>query len=449
MMKYNNIETFNKDSSRQADALMVVVLSVYALVTVMIGWSNDRTSEAMVWASTLWIMGAAAYWLLKNRNGCRYVMAIVLMLMVGAQIHFGMGMLEYHFGVFVTLALLLLYRDWRPVVVSATTIAIHHVVSDRLQAMGWNVYCLSQPDFGRVMIHAAYVVAQTGFEIHIAQLLYRSESSSWKLSGRLQSAMRQLATTVDTVKQQAHQVYGASSEIASGSTDLSARTERTATRLQETSKAVDGVNRSIQLTTQAAQQARELVENTAREARTGGSAVGKLVGTMNDVQASSRQISTIIGVINGLSFQTNILALNAAVEAARAGEQGRGFAVVAAEVRSLAQRSSEAAKEIENLIQNSVNHVQRGAHMVGEAGQTMTQIMESVENLHTIIREISQNSEEQSGQISVTNQALHELGASTQENAALVEESTAAVQMLKNSAEFLNTTVSTLHLETV
>ena len=229
----------------------------------------------------------------------------------------------------------------------------------------------------------------------------------------------------------------ASAEIASGNQDLSARTEQAASNLEETAASMEQLTSTVRQSADAARQANQLAASAGGIAVRGGQVVGQVVTTMDEINHSSKKISDIIGVIDGIAFQTNILALNAAVEAARAGEQGRGFAVVAGEVRNLAQRSAEAAKEIKNLIGASVDRVEAGSRLVADAGQTMSEIVGSVQRVSDIIGEITAASGEQTGGIEQVNTAVTQLDQMTQQNAALVEESAAAAESLKDQASRL------------
>ena len=243
-----------------------------------------------------------------------------------------------------------------------------------------------------------------------------------------------LVHTVTQVRSATDSINTASSEIASGNQDLSARTEQAASNLEETAASMEQLTSTVRQSADAARQANQLASSASEIAVRGGNVVGQVVTTMDEINASSKKISDIIGVIDGIAFQTNILALNAAVEAARAGEQGRGFAVVAGEVRNLAQRSAEAAKEIKGLIGSSVDKVEAGSRLVAEAGQTMSEIVGSVQRVSDIIGEITAAAGEQSDGIGQVNVAVNQLDQMTQQNAALVEESAAAAESLKDQA---------------
>jgi methyl-accepting chemotaxis protein len=246
----------------------------------------------------------------------------------------------------------------------------------------------------------------------------------------LQGLVGQLRTSADSIRT-------ASVEIATGNQDLSGRTEQTASNLQQAASSMEQLTGTVKQTADSARTANQLVSSASSAAAKGGQVVNQVVSTMDEINTSSKKISDIIGVIDGIAFQTNILALNAAVEAARAGEQGRGFAVVAGEVRSLAQRSAEAAREIKTLIGASVERVETGARLVQEAGSSMNNIVASVQRVSDIIGEITAASAEQSDGIGNVNQSVVQLDQMTQQNAALVEESAAAAESLKDQAERL------------
>ncbi|MCD0244818.1 methyl-accepting chemotaxis protein [Xanthomonas melonis] len=252
----------------------------------------------------------------------------------------------------------------------------------------------------------------------------------------------QLAQIVDGIKQSAVSIKGAASEIAAGNQDLSQRTEQQAANLEETAASMEELTSTVKQNAESARQANQLAIGAASVASQGGEIVSKVVQTMSGIEASSRKIADIISVIDGIAFQTNILALNAAVEAARAGEQGRGFAVVASEVRTLAQRSSGAAKEIKGLIDDSVQRVADGSVLVHDAGKTMGEIVASVQRVTDIMGEISAASQEQSAGIEQVNQTVTQMDETTQQNAALVEEATAAARALEEQATGLTDAVA-------
>ncbi len=255
-----------------------------------------------------------------------------------------------------------------------------------------------------------------------------------------------LSQMVRQIREGTASVAGASGEIAHASTDLSTRTEQTASSLQQTASAMEQITAAVGQTADSANTANQLVASANAVAQRGGSVVSQVVATMDDINTSSKKIADIIGVIDGIAFQTNILALNAAVEAARAGEQGRGFAVVAGEVRNLAQRSAEAAREIKSLIGSSVERVDSGAALVADAGRTMGEIVAAVQRVADIIGEVRAAADEQSRGIVQVNGAVADLDQMTQQNAALVEQSSAAADSLKDHAQKLAALVATFRL---
>lgn len=263
----------------------------------------------------------------------------------------------------------------------------------------------------------------------------------------LSDMQRRLCDLVADVRRSSESITTASTEIAAGSQDLSNRTEQAASNLQQTASSMQQLTGTVRQSADSAKQANQLASSAAEVASRGGAVVSQVVSTMEEINASSKKISDIIGAIDGIAFQTNILALNAAVEAARAGEQGRGFAVVASEVRSLAQRSAQAAKEIKALIGTSVHKVKAGSELVANAGRTMAEIVGSVQRVTDIIGEITSAASEQSDGIGQVNTAVTQLDQMTQQNAALVEQSAAAAESLKEQAHNLAQVVATFKFD--
>ena len=261
------------------------------------------------------------------------------------------------------------------------------------------------------------------------------------------ATVAQLTDIVSRIQDASSAINTAAGEIASGNADLSRRTEQQAANLEETAASMEELTSTVKQNADSARQANQLAIGAASVASQGGQVVGEVVTTMRDIEASSRRIAEIISVIDGISFQTNILALNAAVEAARAGEQGRGFAVVASEVRTLAQRSANAAKEIKTLIDDSVSRVNDGSQLVNQAGATMGDIVSSVQRVTDIMAEISAASQEQSAGIEQVNQTITQMDETTQQNAALVEEASAAARSMEEQAQALAGAVSVFQLE--
>ncbi len=278
-----------------------------------------------------------------------------------------------------------------------------------------------------------------------APIKLRSGDST-SIMAALAAMQTSLAQVVANVRSNSESVATASAEIAQGNQDLSQRTEEQASALEQTAASMEQLGATVRQNADNAKQANALAQGASVVAVKGGAVVGEVVGTMRAINDSSKKIADIIGVIDGIAFQTNILALNAAVEAARAGEQGRGFAVVASEVRNLAGRSAEAAKEIKGLIAASVDCVEQGNQLVGQAGLTMTEVVDSVKRVTDLMAEITAASDEQSAGVSQVGEAVGQMDQVTQQNAALVEESAAAAESLKVQAQRLVQVVSVFKL---
>ena len=453
------------------DKVLLGGIGLSAVASIVLGMQFVESGLAIGVALVLLVIAGLGYATAPGTTLSRYVLTFVLVSFVALHIQLARGMLEFHFGVFVVLAILLVYLDWKVIAFGAVLFAVHHLAFDRLQAAGLGFYCTTQANLPLVLLHALYVVIQAGVEIVLAVQMYRSAREGYELVGLvnqvnhdehisldvstvdsqsdggqlLKATLARMDAAVGSVRTGAYSIEIASAEIASGNQDLSDRTEQTASNLQRTASSMAALTDTVQQSAQNANQANQLAQSASVVAAKGGQVVAQVVDTMQEINEASRKISDIIGVIDGIAFQTNILALNAAVEAARAGEQGRGFAVVASEVRSLAGRSAEAAKEIKSLIGASVERVERGSALVNDAGTTMTEVVGSIRQVTDIMGEISSASAEQARTVSQVSEAVTQMDQATQQNAALVEQMAAAAGSLKSQAQDLVKTVEVFH----
>ena len=326
--------------------------------------------------------------------------------------------------------------------VKTTTIVVAIVALVVASFLAWTITNSITLPIGKALVFSRDVASGDLTAI----LKHEGKDEIGDLLKSLQAMQGSLVTVVSNVRQGSESVATASAEIAQGNNDLSARTEQQASALEETAASMEELSATVKQNADSARQANQLAHSASTVAVRGGEVVGQVVETMKGINASSRRISEIISVIDGIAFQTNILALNAAVEAARAGEQGRGFAVVASEVRSLAGRSADAAKEIKNLINDSVERVEQGTVLVDKAGTTMTEVVSSIRRVTDLMGEISAASNEQSAGVSQVGEAVVQMDQATQQNAALVEQMAAAASSLKSQANDLVQVVSTFKL---
>ncbi len=454
--------------------ILLMTLIGSGLASIAIGQFYTQLSLALVGTGTLIALGALAFVFARSTTAGWVGLTFCNVAMVALHIQLGRGTLEFHFGVFVLLGLLLVYQNWRPILFAAALFAVHHILFDRLQAAGYGVYCMATPNFLVVVMHATYVIVQTSIEIFLAMQLRQSTVESAELktlvnridqennvcldvddlsvkgptSIMLKHAVEKIAAAMTDVKQAAASIQAASVDIADGNSELNQRTEDQAGNLTQISESMAELVRIINESADTSMRANDLAGTATSAAAEGGHAVSAVVQTMDGIAQSSMKISEINEVIDGIAFQTNLLALNAAVEAARAGEQGRGFAVVATEVRSLAQRSAEAAREIKALIGESVNQVSLGSKQVSSAGASMEDIVNQAENVSKLIGEISAKAIVQNEGANQVGAAVSRLDSVTQDNSALVEHSATAAQRLQSQAKQLNEVVQRFSLNT-
>ena len=473
----NEIDTLLLKNYKRADRLMLWVIWGLFFISLGLSGMHDTLKWTFIIGLPTALLSTSMVFLSPGSFATRTVIGISSIVLCALQIHQAAGMTEVHFGLFVCLAFLLCYRDWTVIVITAATIAVHHLSFNYMQEWGYGVLCFTKTGIWIVIGHAAYVIAESAVLVYLAILLHREALQSAELVARVSSLMAKGNGTIDLSSQQfvsespagkaldemlsllrnaisnvrdsTDTIATASGEIAAGNLDLSSRTEQQAANLEETSSSMDELTSTVKQNADKAKQANLMVVSASDIAVKGGKVVSQVVDTMGSIKESSRKIVDIIGVIDSIAFQTNILALNAAVEAARAGEQGRGFAVVASEVRSLAQRSAAAAKEIKELIDNSVEKVDEGGNLVDETGMTMSQIVDAVKQVADIMGDIAVASSEQSTGIEQVKIAITQMDEFTQQNAALVEEAAAASSSMQDQAANLAQTVAVFKLENV
>jgi methyl-accepting chemotaxis protein len=457
-----------------ADRLMLpVVWAMFAMALALANWH-----DTLGWALAIGLPAAlgptVAILLAPGSRASRYSVAAALMVFAALHIHQSAGTTELHFGIFVLLAFLLCYRDWSVIVVGAAVIAMHHLSFNYLQEWGFGVLCFTETGLGKVLAHAAYVVAETVVLSYLSVLLHREAVQAVELGARLdqinasadgritlplitsgarsegarvlEGMMATLREAVAVVHSGAEAIARASQAIAEGNADLSRRTGSQSDGLRQTAEAMAQLTVAVRDNDADARQASDLAAGAADVAERGGQVVDQMIGSMEAIRTRSRRIVDIIGVIDGIAFQTNILALNAAVEAARAGEQGRGFAVVATEVRGLAQRSAAAAREIATLIHDSVAAVDAGAALAGQAGRTMEEIVQAVQEVAAIMARIVAASHGQATGIASINDAVAEMDRGTRDNATVVQQAEAAAASMQQQVMLLGQAVAAFRL---
>ncbi len=461
----SSIEHYLHQNYRQANRLMLVVLWLLFSMSLLLSSQNSTLTWALVIGLPAALLPTALIVYAASHRFTRCVIAAALMIFSALHIHQAAGTTELHFGIFVLLAFLLCYRDWLVIVVAAATIALHHISFNFLQEWGYGVICFTEPGIGKVIAHACYVVAEALVLCYLAVLLHRAALQSAELQtsvasltsggggvislrqaeiqansasgAALQDVMGMLRTAIINVRGEISTMAVACDDIADANTHLASRTEQQAQSLGTTASSMDEITTTIKNMADSAAKTYDTTAAASALAVKGGNEVEQVIRTMEAINASSRQIAEITGVINSIAFQTNILALNAAVEAARAGEQGKGFAVVAAEVRSLAQRSAAAAKDIEALISKSVDQVKAGSRLVASAGATMTDVVGSIEAVNKLVTDIVSASHEQSTGVEQVNLAVSQIDQATQQNASQVKQAATAAQSLREHAAAL------------
>lgn len=433
-----------KSRYQQADKLFLFVLTGLLLVSFGLAPIHGTLVIALLVGIPLTLIPAILIFTMPGAFITRVSVAISLMIYCALHIHQTQGLTEVHFGIFVLLAFLLAYQDWWVILVAALTVAVHHVVFNFLQEQGVNVYCFTMPGFHHVVIHAAYVVVESGVLIYLAYFMRKNAVVVFKNNQMLSKNSDSMQRAVLEIHGHMNDILAAAEQIASDSADLSDRSETQTDNLNRTASTLEEFTASVKNTADSAQQANHLVTSTSDTATQGRDIVMQVTEMMNVIQENAHKVGSITEVIDSIAVQTNLLALNAAVEAARAGEQGKGFAVVASEVRSLAQRSANAAKEIKALINTSTENIGTGGQLVQSAGVSMSQIVDSVNQVVTIMAEIAHASQAQSSGIESINESVIQMDDATKQNATLVSSTMEISGKMRQKVEQVTKSISAL-----
>ncbi|HAT1572530.1 TPA: methyl-accepting chemotaxis protein [Kluyvera cryocrescens] len=429
---------------KRADRLLLVLAWVMWGISLGVGWMNEGLHIALIVATALSALGTMMTLLFAGTLATRLVYAFILMAYSALLIQLGHGETEYHFSVFVLLSALLAWRDWRPLIMGAGVIAVHHLVFNYLQEYGlFHITVFMHTGLHMVIMHGLYVVAQTVFLVFLAVRMEqdaRSASEVAKLaavinreSGYLTLARdaktsrspfaRTFSLTLDAMRNTLEQVSGNVSQLLEASqtllqrnTALSERTDNQARSLAVTASAMEQLAAAASLTSEKASEARQLAVQASDVAQQGGENIRLAMASMTHIRDESLKINGILELIDGIAFQTNILSLNASVEAARAGAHGKGFAVVAAEVRTLALRCEGAARDIRQLIATSVERTHQGAEQVERAGETMAAIIDNIDSLQACVDVLSSMSDQQRASVMQMKGSIAHIDASVQEN---------------------------------
>lgn len=429
----------------KADRVFLPILWLLLLLSFFLSKRYGTTNLTFMISLPLAVIPSLFIFLKPGAFITRVTVAVALMLFTALHIHQAMGMTELHFGIFVLLAFLLCYQDWRVIVIAAAVAAAHHLSFNYLQQMGINAICFTEPSIELVVIHAAYVVAEAGVLSYLAIVLNGETTKAANSNTNLKAMLASVRQTSDQVEIDVDALTETSRDIAQSTADLSMQITAQAQALRTASTSMESVAATAHSTAEALQRADHLIGSASTLAARGGSSAKDVLASMAKIDACSNQIADIVSLVDGFAFQLNILSLNASVEAANAGAHGKGFAVVASEVRALARHSATAAQEIRQLIEAAVKEVKSGGQLAEKAGSDMESISGAIRQVISLTADISRAGQQQSEEIDSTTKQISRLDEVTQTNTALIQRVAQATSALYNHASDVSLTVAKLN----
>jgi methyl-accepting chemotaxis protein len=417
-----------------ANRFFVAVLGGLLLFAICLApWHGTWTPVLLVGVPTA-VLPILFIWRAPGALFTRMMVAVATMIFCGLNIDQAHGLDELHFGIFVLLALLVVYQDRRVIGVAAAVIAAHHLLFNYLQAAHYQVWVFTTADLTMVFVHAAYVVMEAVAICYLAAELSKKTEETASSRAELEEHLNAMRSVIEQTELGIEGMTDASRELATSSRAIADGALNQASSLERTAASLEKITATVRKSAEMADSARRLASSSEQAAEQAGLVVSEAITAMGGINTASAKISDIISTINEIAFQTNLLAVNAAVEAARAGEDGRGFAVVAGEVRSLAQRTSEASREIKHLIQDSMSKLENGTQLVNRSGHALAEIVKSVKNMGQVVAQIAIASAEQSSGVDQVNTAMGQIDRVTQTNSAQTEKLAETSQSLSRQS---------------